>query len=196
MRPRVSGMVWLSKREVDPQLIIHLRKELTVIPRKAKGYDDIKSEPVRCYKETPFEFGVPRAFWFQTSNKPYEYDWDVSFGSEWDERPECILTQEGPYAEQADVIDLFADRFHQCGPDVPSEEKPSDRRTGLLMGGIFEADTGFGKTDTTIGLVDRLQRTTLVIVHKEDRHRPGEQMRLRGQAYRRRHGSKPCSGHW
>lgn len=167
MRPRVSGMVWLPKREIDSQLITHLRKELTVIPRKAKGYDDVKSEPIRCYKETPFEFGVPRAFWFQTANKPYEYNWDVSFGHEWDESPECILTHEGPYEEQSDIVDLFADRFYQCGPDVSEDEEPTSKRAGLLMGGIFQADTGFGKTDTTIGLVNRIQRTTLVIVHKE-----------------------------
>ena len=167
MRPRVSGMVWLPKEELDPLLVAHFRKELTIIPRKAKGYDDVRSEPVRCYKETPFEFGIPRAFWFGTSTKPYEYEWDVSFGSQWEGSPDCLLRHEGPYAEQGEIIDLFADRFYRCSPECPEGEEPTDRRAGLLMGGIFQADTGFGKTDTALGLVNRLQTTTIVIVHKE-----------------------------
>lgn len=162
MRPRVSGMVWLAKSEMDPELISYFRKTLTITPRKASGYDDIRPEPVRCYQETSFEFGVPRSFWFKTANQPYEYDWDISFGHEWDERPECLLTHEGPYAEQGEVIDLFCDRYRQI-----VEEEVSDRRIGLLLGGIFQADTGAGKTATALGLVNQLQRTTLIVVHKE-----------------------------
>jgi len=160
---RVSGMVWLPKKEVDPLLIAHLRDELTIIPRKAKGYDDVRPEPVRCYSETPFEFGVPRAFWFGTSKQEHTYHWDISLGEEWAEPPECRLTHEGPYAEQGEIIDLFQDRFEQAEHD----EEVSDRRSGLLMGGIFQADTGFGKTDTALGLINRLQKSTLIIVHKE-----------------------------
>lgn len=160
-------MVWLPKEEMDRMLIAHLRSELTIIPRKARGYDDVKSDPIRCYIETPYEFGVPRAFWFGTSTKSYEYDWDVSFGSRWEESPECLLTHEGPYAEQAEIIDLFQGRFERCSPACAEDEEPPDREAGLLMGGIFQADTGFGKTDTALGLINRLQTTTLVIVHKE-----------------------------
>jgi superfamily II DNA or RNA helicase len=138
-------MVWLPKEEVDPLLIAHLRSELTVTPRKARGYDDVKSDPIRCYVETPFEFGVPRAFWFGSAKKSYDYDWDVSFGSGWESQPECLLRHEGPYAEQGEIIDLFRDRFEKCGPGCAEDEEPSDRRAGLLMGGIFQADTGFGK---------------------------------------------------
>lgn len=167
MRPRVSGMVWLPKEGMDRLLIAHLRSELTIIPRKARGYDDVKSDPIRCYVETPYEFGVPRAFWFGTSTKDYEYDWDVSFGSQWEESPECLLTHEGPYAEQGEIIDLFQSRFERCSPACAEDEEPPDREAGLLMGAIFQADTGFGKTDTALGLVNRLQTTTLVVVHKE-----------------------------
>lgn len=160
-------MVWLPKEEMDRMLIAHLRSELTIIPRKARGYDDVKSDPIRCYIETPYEFGVPRAFWFGTSTKSYEYDWDVSFGSRWEESPECLLTHEGPYAEQAEIIDLFQGRFERCSPACAEDEETPDREAGLLMGGIFQADTGFGKTDVALGLINRLQTTTLVIVHKE-----------------------------
>lgn len=167
MRLRVSGMVWMPKEEMDPLLVAHLRSELTIIPRKARGYDDVKSEPIRCYVETPYEFGVPRSFWFGSATKTYDYDWDVSFGHEWESQPECLLTHEGPYAEQGEIVDLFQERFEKCSPECPEGEEPSDRRAGLLMGGIFQADTGFGKTDTALGLINRLQTTTLVVVHKE-----------------------------
>ena len=162
MRPRVSGMVWLPKDEMEPRLVEYFRKKLTITPRKAKGYDDTRPEPVRCYRETPFEFGVPRSFWFQTVTQPYEYDWDVSFGEQWTESPECLLTHEGPYVEQGEVIDLFQGRYE----DIEDEEV-GDRRSGMLMGGILQADTGWGKTDCVLGLVNRFQRTTLVVVHKE-----------------------------
>lgn len=160
-------MVWLRKDELTPSIVSFFRKELTIVPRKAWGYDDVPAEPIRCYQETPFEIGVPRAFWFGTATKEYEYDWDVWFGHDWQDPPECLLRHEGNYAEQGKVVSLFADRFLRASPQCPESEEPSDREAGMLMGGVFQAATGAGKTATTLSLIHQLQTSALVVVHKD-----------------------------
>jgi len=165
MRPRVAGMVWLPKAEADPDLLEHLRRKLTFIPRKVGNYgDDTIKEPVRCYVDAPMEFGVPRAFWFANSKNSYEYEWDVSHGTPMNggEKLETTLRHVGRYAEQADVIKVFEGRFLEASTGFPS-----DNERGLQIGGIFQADTGFGKTDTAIGLARQIGNTTIILTHKE-----------------------------
>jgi hypothetical protein len=155
-------MAWLRREDSDPALLAHLRQALTIQPRKLGDYDiDAVKEPILCYVETAAEFGVPRSFWFQNSKQPHEYQWDVSEGSPLRET-ECLLRQDGPYAEQRDIIDYFASKFGNAGTGFPTDEE-----RGLDLGGIFQADTGFGKTDTAVGLIKELGLTTLIIVHKE-----------------------------
>jgi len=157
-------MVWLQRLETDRKLIEHLRRELTIIPRKPKGYggEKVKPTPIKCYVETSAEFGVPRAFWFGSSERNYDYEWDLSFG-----QPIAFpskLRHTGTHAEQQIVIDRFMSRYdNMSSPDVGD----TSNDIGLNLGGIFQADTGFGKTNTALGLLHKLGRTTLILVHKE-----------------------------
>lgn len=159
MRPRVAGMVWLPKYEADPSLLEHLRRKLTVVPRKVGNYGDetVKPEPIRCYSETPMEFGVPRAYWFDNAKKRYDYQWDVSYGSETyrDAPLESRLTHTGRYAEQADIIKVFLNRFTAQSQD------------GSHLGGILHASTGFGKSDVALGIANAVGVSTLILTHKE-----------------------------
>jgi superfamily II DNA or RNA helicase len=157
-------MVWLPKKDADPNLIKHLRKELTIRPKKLGNYggDDTPPAPIHCYAENAVEFGVPRAWWFSEAQGQYEYVWDVNFGSPID--LDTTLRHTGSYAEQQTCIDRFMDRFDQIrSPDYGSP----DSEMGLGLGGIFQAGTGFGKTNTALGLIQKLGVTTLVLVHKE-----------------------------
>lgn len=142
MRPRVAGMVWLSKADASPGLLEHFRESLTFVPRKVGNYggEDVSPEPVKCYLDTPEEFGVPRAYWFSNVKKNYNYIWDVSSG---ESAIECVssLTHVGRYAEQQDVINVFVKRF--LGSEVFSDR--SGAQIGDYLGGIFQGDTGVGK---------------------------------------------------
>lgn len=163
---RVSGMVWLPKAEVHPSAMDYFRKNLLIVPRKFGNYgDDVKPTPIKCWSETPDEIGLPRAFWFATSKGHYDYTWDVSFGE-----PislESKLRHEGPYAEQAVILDKLLDHTQPVRDSLVDEDLHDDKTVGLAMGGIFKADPGFGKTNVTLELIRRLGVTTVVLVHKE-----------------------------
>ena len=145
----------------------YFRKRLLIVPRKFGNYgdDDVKPTAIKCWSETPDEFGVPRAFWFATVRGDHEYDWsDVSFGEQI--TLASRLRHEGPYAEQAVIIEEILDHF---GPaqDAFFDYTLEDKTVGLSLGGIFQADPGFGKTNTALELIRRVGMTTVVLVHKE-----------------------------
>lgn len=140
MRIRVAGMAWIRREDANPELFERFRKILTIRPRKLGDYDDdIVKEPIRCYVETAKEFGVPRSYWFQNVKQEHSYEWDLSYGSPLGVS-ECLLRQDGPYIEQRDVIRFFSSRFGEAETGFPT-----DIERGIQLGGIFQADTGFGK---------------------------------------------------
>lgn len=166
MEARVSGMVWLRKDEIHPSLPDYFRKQLLIVPRKFGNYgdDDVKPTAIKCWSETPDEIGVPRAFWFATARGEYNYDWAVSFGERINVASK--LRHEGPYAEQAVILDRLMEHF-QPVQDAFDDEHVEDKAVGLALGGIFQADPGFGKTNTALELIRRVGMTTVVLVHKE-----------------------------
>lgn len=158
----MSGMVWLPKSELRQSVVNYFTNKLLIVPRKLGNYgDDVKPSPIKCWVETPTEIGVPRAWWFATAQKRYDYEWDVSFGTPIE--VECRLRHDGPYAEQGDVVEQLLRHFRF----IEIHDAEGDRAAGLSLGGILHAQTGFGKTNTALSLIYRLQTTALVIVHKE-----------------------------
>ena len=116
MKVRVSGMVWLPKKEADPKLIKHLRSRLTIQPKKLGNYgdDDGPKEPIRCYAENAVEFGVPRAFWFANASGEYDYQWDVRYGKVID--LDTTLRHTGTFAEQQQCGRIIRPRQRYVGP--------------------------------------------------------------------------------
>jgi superfamily II DNA or RNA helicase len=168
IKARVSGMVWLPKSEIHPSVPEHLRKKLLIVPRKFGNYgdDDVKPTAIKCWSETPDEFGVPRAYWFETARGKYEYEWDVSFGEQVSIASK--LRHEGPYIEQAVILEKLLSHFQPVQDSIDDEgHDGSDKAVGLGMGGIFQADPGFGKTNVALELIRRVGVTTVVLVHKE-----------------------------
>ena len=171
MKVRVSGMVWLPKAEIKSDVLDYFRKKLFIVPRKLGNFggdEDIKPSPILCWSETPDEFGVPRAFWFATAKGKYKYEWDLSLGNKIDIKSN--LKQEGPYAEQGEVIDKLLDYYKLVidpGGRVEFEDNYDNKPFGMSLGGIFQADPGFGKTNVALELIARLGVTTVILVHKE-----------------------------
>ena len=167
IKARVSGMVWLKKDEIHPSVPDHFRKKLLIVPRKFGNYgdEDVKPTAIRCWSETPDEIGVPRAFWFATARGNYEYEWDVGFGEPINVASK--LRHEGPYAEQAVILDKLLDHYSPVQEALDDENYDNDKAMGLAMGGIFQADPGFGKTNVGLELIRRVGMTTVVLVHKE-----------------------------
>ncbi len=161
MKVEVSGMVWLSMEELGADGVAYLKKALTIVPKKLSMYSDTKPTPIRCYRIEKSRgcIGVPRAYFFGTSQGNHEIVWTFSDGEPM--APfKNLLRQEGKYAEQATAIDAMWD--HMVVP-----EGANDNRRGLGLGGILQGATGFGKTNTALALAYKLGRKTLIIVHKE-----------------------------
>jgi len=163
---RVSGMVWLKKCDVHPSTQKFFREKLLIVPRKFGNYgDDVKVTPIKCWAETPDEIGIPRAFWFNSAKGKYRYEWDVSFGRSIS--IESKLKQEGVYAEQGVVLDKLAKYYEPVEAAYLFETEYQDLEIGRSLGGIFQADPGFGKTNTALAFIRQIGFTTVIFVHKE-----------------------------
>lgn len=160
MKVRLAGMVWVLKSTATPEFVARARKELTIMPRQAKGYgdDDGPPKPICCYVENAVEIGVPRAWWFQNTNMEHDYIIDVATGD--GAHLPTILKQDGKHAEQGEVVRKFVDWFSGFDHADP-------RSTGIRMGAMLEAGTGFGKTASALAIASALGKKTLVIVHKD-----------------------------
>ena len=156
---RVEGYVWLPTEELGFSGVDYLKKKLTIRPRKARGYGDPNEKlvPVECWQERDGELGVPRDFFFRTATRNYDLEWNVSNGHQVEY--DCILKQEGKYAEQGPAIDTLIDWFN--GATL------TDLESGYHMGGMLRADPAFGKTNTTLAFLHRWGRTAVILVHKE-----------------------------
>lgn len=158
MKVRVSGMVWLPKRDLGDSGVVQVKRDLLITPKKPSygGDDEGPPTPIQCWAETLEELGVPRSYFFATADKAHDVTWELGEG-----RPTNItslLRQEGPYAEQAEAVTAFLDRYGAFDQTQAS---------GANLSGILRATTGFGKTNTALELIKRVGRTTVVVVHKE-----------------------------
>jgi hypothetical protein len=150
-------MVWLPKSELSQSVIKYFTDKLLIVPRKLGNYgDDVKPEPIKCWVETPTEIGVPRAWWFATAQKQYEYEWDVTFGeaNHWS-MVDCRIRHEGPYANQAVALEELQKHFNF----IENLDMQSAQAAGMSMGGVL--------TNMALSLVHRMATTALIVVHKE-----------------------------
>ena len=141
MRVRVDGMAWMDKSALRPIDIANIKRELTIVPRKARGYsgdDDILPEPIECFHETDVALGIPRSHFFATASREHDVEWCYSSGNPMSDF-ESSMRQEGKYAEQGEALQVLMDHFgaHENADNV------NDR--GSAMGAILRGATGFGK---------------------------------------------------
>jgi len=162
MKVRDDGLVWLPREELSAPLIEHFRERLVVVPRKLGDFDDedVDPQPLNLYRETPTEFGVPRAWWFRNASGAYEYEWEMSAGSPVEY--ESLIRHDGPFAEQGEAVSKLEAMFGETTTGFPS-----DIERGTQLGGILQGKTGFGKTNTALALFAKMKVTAMVIVHKE-----------------------------
>jgi len=156
VKVRVSGMVWLPKRDLGDK-IVQVKRDLVIIPKKPSyGDDDVPPVPIQCWSENLEELGIPRSYFFETAGGNHDVTWDLVDGAP--TNLVSLLRQEGPYAEQAEAVAVFVKRY---------ESFDGTQATGVNLSGILRATTGFGKTNTALELIKRVNRTTVVVVHKE-----------------------------
>jgi hypothetical protein len=150
-------MVWLPKVALG-DAVPTVKKSLVIVPRKPSygGEDERPPAPIQCWAETLDEVGVPRSYFFGAADQRHQIEWDLCEGK----RVEVtsLLRQEGPYAEQAEAIEAVVSRFRA----FDGTQETGDRLTGILRG-----KTGFGKTNTALAVIHRMQVSTVIIVHKE-----------------------------
>lgn len=164
MRVRVAGMAWLPKSELDYAAVRTMKRALTIHPRKFRSYgEDAPKGPVPCWAETPDEFGIPRAYFFDTAKHEHDVSWEATHGVLMN-GVDCLLRQEGTYAEQGKAIAAFEEHF---APSYVLEPTQVQRDTGLAMAGILKAVTGFGKTATALALLHKIGHRAVIVVHKE-----------------------------
>jgi superfamily II DNA or RNA helicase len=117
----------------------YIRNELTMKPHIPKS--PIQPTPFPIYLESPLKLYIPRYFGIETYGPP-----------------ECILIKPG------DNIDVeFA------GDLRPYQNAIVDKyikHVGICGGGLLDVDPGKGKTVMALNIISKLQKSTLVIVHK------------------------------
>lgn len=175
-------MAWLPWDGLGKDGVDYLKRDLRIVPKKYKVFDDAPTEPIDTFVEDRDHnrFGIPRRYFFDTASekKGNSVVWRYSIGEPMN-NIECLLRQEGKYAEQADAISAFEgwykahDRLAQEGFDAIAMGGSSEYISrceidaGKRLGGVLRGDTGFGKTNAALALFHRLGRAVVIVVHKE-----------------------------
>lgn len=179
----VAGMAWLPRDQLGADGIAYMKKQLRIVPKRYQVYDDTPTQPLDLWIEDleRDRFGIPRRYFFETASveKGHRFTWSYSEGAPM-RNIECLLRQEGKYAEQADAIAEVMGwyRVHderKCGDytatlhgaSLDYEAVAGDIQAGLHLGALLRGATGFGKTNTGLALAHRLGLRTAVVVHKE-----------------------------
>lgn len=154
-------MVWLPLSSLDPDQIRMMKRALTIHPRKFRNYGDGAAKgPVDTWIMTETEFGVPRAYFFDTAKQEHDITWEATHGVPMG-GVENLLRQEGKYAEQGDAIAAINAHY------APAYSSDDQKSVGSAMAGILKGVTGFGKTNTGLAVAHMLGRRTGIVVHKE-----------------------------
>lgn len=128
-----------------------LKHTLTIRPRKVGDHPGEKPKPIEMFVEREDYFGVPREYFLANKRTEHEIELDVTDGdsTRW-AGPVSFNKERRLRPEQERAVSTVVDSFSAGG-----------------LGGIVRAPCGFGKTVTACALIERLQKPTLIVVHKE-----------------------------
>jgi superfamily II DNA or RNA helicase len=153
MRVSVGAWAWIDKSELSVSALLALKQKLTVVPRKAPGFEDDEYRgPIFLYKEEETRIGLAREYFLQNRKPEHDVVYETTEGdkSSWP-GPLHFATSRQLRVEQQQALDTVSNEFCSKGG----------------MGGIVKAPCGWGKTAYACSLIEKLQVPTLVIVHKE-----------------------------
>jgi len=146
MRVIIDGWAWLEKAAMQPHHIEQTKRQLTLIP---KVYDEDDPAPVEVFRDTEEWLGVPRQFYLRNARKRQkQLEWRVTKGD--------LSAYHGPVEFSGALRDYQKEPFECLMREL---ESPN------CLGGIFRADTGFGKTCVACAAIAKLSVPTLVFVH-------------------------------
>lgn len=147
MKIVVDGRAWLKKEDLNSLQISTLKEALTIIPRKM---GDDPPTPIEMWVETDDLIGIPRGYFEERKRATHEIDYQLTDGdkSTW---PGDLSFDGTLRPAQQTAMDDITEKLVDAG----------------LLGGILKAVPGFGKTVCSAWLIAKLNKPTLIIVHKE-----------------------------
>jgi len=152
MNIKIGGYVWLLKSELSSSNVENMCNALTVFPRNTSDMKSRDPSPIRLYVDQGDVFGVPWGFFKKHVKDGSGHVFEQELSDGFDMMPfKSSLTFEGPYREQAVAIDHILDCM----------------KLDKWGGYIIQGGTGFGKSNTALGLAEKLRKSTLIVVHKE-----------------------------
>jgi superfamily II DNA or RNA helicase len=133
----------ISKNELSIEKQVQIRNDLTIKPfTLGSPLNDAKSFP--AYRESPSKFYVPHYYGIQHFGHPKQYKITegVDISLEFNGKPRDYQVQ---------VINKFLEHCENVS----------------YGGGLLELHTGWGKTCAGLYIISKLQKKTIIIVHKE-----------------------------
>jgi len=148
MRVVINNLAWVDRSGIDEVTLHIIRNDLTVVPRATSSFN-ADPQPIRLYALTPKWIGIPRAYYAQ---KKIQLGWNVE---EVDE-----ISRGHPLSTTDNLITL---RPEDQEPDVTKfVDALREKKYG-----IFEAYTAYGKSFCGIEIIQRINRNTLFVIHRE-----------------------------
>lgn len=131
----------IRKENLELSEQINIRKELTVKPYVPKNAMQ-KPKPFPIYRESNKKFYLPRFYGYDTYGDP-----------------------EGVTLPEGDNIDLsFKGELRDYQKPIVETYVKEAKKTG---GGLLEVAVGYGKTIMALNIISKLNKKTLIVVHKE-----------------------------
>lgn len=143
----IDGWARVPKASLSETQLDELRRQLTIQPRKVGDHPGEAPGPIYLFSETDGEFSVPRQWFLEHAADRHQISYDVTDGSlDWPGPVEFKGTLD---ADQESALAMFM----------------GAKASGNL-GGILQAQCGWGKTVAALAIIAAFQRPTLVTVHK------------------------------
>ena len=131
----------IRKENLELTEQLNIRKDLTVTPYVPKNAMQ-KPNPFPIYRESNKKFYIPRFYGYDTYGEP-----------------------EGVTLPEGDNIDLtFNGELRDYQKPIVETYVKEAKKTG---GGLLEVAVGYGKTIMALNIISKLNKKTLIVVHKE-----------------------------
>ena len=153
MKVRVGTWAWIQKSEISVSALQAMKHNLTIVPKKAAGFNENEEEegPLELFTETETEIGVAREYFLSNRKGLHDISYELSEGAQhlWPGNVK-FTTEKTLRSEQQTGLLAVTTAFKGGG-----------------LGGMLKASPGWGKTTFACALIEKLQIPTLVVVHKE-----------------------------